>query len=287
MSDNSFYDEGLKLAYLWFDDVVLQSPLEDTVTGVLPRIFEKLSVPTGVIQQLLKNVHPIQAYFPDYKFAQLNVWDNDSHVTTATLKALKEYFEEEYGKPKNPHALWALNREVGLTSLGVIDAINLVGRLSARAESFLLPTDFEHRALQEIMKPAGPGATFNLFEEVAQFRLPRLKELPWNRVAELRHHRFLENFRRAISTMQKELREGSAKGASELFAELEKKQLKELLSLLTPSPLKATARGVLSNLPLPIPVNPAGLLDAIQSVVQQRHIADKFGWIYFLYDVDT
>ncbi len=282
--NNSFYEEALKLAFLWFDDLVMQSPREDVVTRSLPAIFEKLSIPSNVIDQIVQHIHPIQSYFSDYEFARPAVWDQDTYITDSTIEALTKYFEETLG----PHVdRRELHREVALTGFGVIDAINLVGRLSSYGESFMLPTDFEHRVLQTMTRPADPRSTFTLFEEVARYRLPRLKELPWSRVVELRHHRFLENFRRAISTLREELARAQPDAAHEVFVEIERKNVRELLSLLTPSVLTATAKSIITNLPLPIPVNPAGLADAIWNVWKERQIAERFGWIYFLYELDN
>jgi hypothetical protein len=220
---------------------------------------------------------------PNYEFLHKGLWDQDAYITKSTVESLTKYYEEEYGPGVDQRAL---NHDVGWTAMGVIDAISLVGQLSSHGESFMLPTDVEDRVLKAITQPADPRGTFGLFEEVAHYRLPRLKKLPWARVVELRHHKFLENFRGAISALREELRLPGPNASHEMFAEIERKHLKELLSLLTPSVLTATAKGIITNLPLPIPVNPAGLIDSILNISRERRIAEKFGWIYFLHELD-
>ena len=70
------------------------------------------------------------------------------------------------------------------------------------------------------------------------------------------------------------------------FAEIERKSMKELLSLLKPSPVGATVKGIATNLPLPTLVNPFGIVDSLNNIRKEHQIAKRFGWIYFLYDLD-
>jgi hypothetical protein len=283
-SDNAFYDEAFKLAFLWFDELVVQSPREEIVTHAFPAVMATLGANSAAIDQICKHIHPIQSYFPKYEFLHQSLWDRDAYITESTVESLAGYYKQEYGPNVDPRAL---AHEVGWTAMGVIDAINLVGRLSSHGESFMLPDDIEDRVLRAITRCEAPGGPFPLFEDVARYRLPRLKELSWDRVIDLRHHKFLENFRRAIQAVRDELRSPGKNAAREAFAEIERKNLKELLSLLTPSVGTALAKGILTNLPVPMPVNPVGLIDSILAVRKEHQIAEKFGWIYFLYELDT
>jgi hypothetical protein len=128
---------------------------------------------------------------------------------------------------------------------------------------------------------------FSLFEEIAQFRLPRLHETSWDLIVDLRNHPYLEHFRKMLSLAQNELEESCAANRREIFSDLERKSMKELLSLLKPSPISATAKGIVTNLPLPTIVNPFGIVDSINTVRKELEIRKKFGWIYFLYDLDN
>lgn len=226
-------------------------------------------------------MHPIQEYVPDYRFCDST--DTDEQVSEVTYAALVDYFNERLGPDADPRELI---REVALTGAGVIDAINLVGKLSSIFESSMIPTGFEHRVLISLTRPADPRTPFEVFDEVARFRLPRLRTLPWAKVIELRHHKCLVNFRATMSAMQNELKTAQPNGAHEAFREIERKSLKELLALLPPTPLWSVLKGIATNLPLSLPVNPLALLDSLAGAAKQRELKDQFGWIYFLHDLD-
>jgi hypothetical protein len=175
---------------------------------------------------------------------------------------------------------------VALTGGAVLDIVGVLGELSVAHRATMMPTDFEHRVLMALASPKGDEADFSFFEEIANFRLPRLQETPWDLIVELRQHPYLESFRRTISAAQVELNESNGANRREIFAEIERKSTKELLSLFKPSPISATAKGILTNLPLPTVVNPFAVLDSLNTVKKEMHIQRKFGWIYFLYDLD-
>ena len=280
-NEDSFFGETLKLSLLWFDELVLQSPREEIVSEVFPRMFDELGVKQDVSAELCRIIHPIQHYLPAYEFGNPKVWVKDTHISNAARAALTQYFEEKHGA-WDKRMLWY---EVARAGCGVIEAINLVSELSKRRECYLVPTDFEHRVLMEITKPTDPRSSFEMFREVARFRLPKLKDTPWDRILDLRHHRFLVNFRKTLSMLQAQLKETGIKDLKELFCEIEKKHIKELLSLLTPSVPSTIVKGIATNIPFTLPINPLGVYDAVKNVVDAKKIIDRFGWLYFLYEL--
>ena len=277
MSDEAFYEGSLKLAYLWFDDIVMQSP-GDTL---LPGVLEKRGARPETIESVCEHIHSVQHYDPDYKPFDGKIWDEDAIKSAVTSETLKNYFEETYGPNAPPGEIF---REVALTGAAVLDVLGVLNKLSVAHQATLMPTDFEHRVLEAMATSQTRDDGFSLFEEIAQFRLPRLQETSWDLIVDLRNHPYLENFRKMLSLAQSE---AGVANRREIFSELERKSMKELLSLLKPSPISATAKGVLTNLPFPTIVNPFGILDSINTVRKELEIRKKFGWIYFLYDLDN
>ncbi len=284
MANETFYNGSLKLAYLWFNDLIMQSPKEDLVYTVFPAMLEQMGTRAEIIEEICEHIHPIQRYVPDYAFLKSDVWSTDPQVSAVTGKSLTEYFRKLYGPDAHPGEVL---REVAWTGAGVLDVIGLVGKLSTEYRATMMPTDFEDHVLRAIVAPADPRADFNLFEEIARYRLPRLQDTPWEVIVELRHHQFVENFREALSAMQAELRAGDSGNPRDVFEEIERKSMKELLSLLSPSPFWATAKGIFTNLPLGPGINPLAVLDSVHAINKERKIAKQFGWLYFLYDLDA
>jgi hypothetical protein len=280
--EETFFSDTLKLSLLWFDDIVFQSPTDDIITRVFPKVFEKEGLSPGVSKEICKFIHPIQHYLNGYKFGEPEVWIKDSFIAEATHTALENYFEEKHGPwPEK----WMLLREVALTGCGVIDAINLLSYLSQKMECYLVPTDFEHRVLVEITKSIVLKSDFEFFSEIAQFRLPRFKEMAWERIFELRNHELLVNFRKTLAELNRQLARQNSKDLKKIFDEIERKYIKELLILLKPSVLDSVAKGIATNIPLPLPLNPIGVLDAIKSAYESKKTLDRYGWLFFLYEL--
>jgi hypothetical protein len=284
--ESVFFEETLKLALLWFDDLVMQSPRADLVTDKFPEIMEKLGAPNKTAAYISSVIHPVQEFRPEYTFPLgPEVWSRDSHVSDATYVALTKYFERHEGPWPSERALM---REVVIVGCGVIDAICLVSELSRYFDCFMLPTHFEHAVLAEVMKPHEPRSAFDLFSEVARYRLPKLRDFSWERIVELRHHRFVSNFRRTLSELQVALRCHCAQEVRSIFDDIEKRHIKELLSLLRPaSTAESFGIGIATNFPVPldVPVNPLGVLHAIWTATRNKMLADKYGWLYFLYEL--
>jgi hypothetical protein len=72
----------------------------------------------------------------------------------------------------------------------------------------------------------------------------------------------------------------------ELLDELKRKDMAEMVHYFRPSKAATVVKGILSNLPLPIPFNPFSAGQAVADVLRDQRVGDRFGWLYFLMDLE-
>lgn len=108
--------------------------------------------------------------------------------------------------------------------------------------------------------------------------VPDFGDLSWDQIFELREDRFIKNFRDKISSIIKE-------SPNEISSIIEPKILKglwDIASYANPNVGETVLNGFLTNLPLPLPVNPYGVYRAVKDVVDTKRQANNNGWMFFI-----
>lgn len=72
--------------------------------------------------------------------------------------------------------------------------------------------------------------------------------------------------------------------SQEIFEEIVKKDLIEMAQHFRPNVSSNIVKGVVSNIPLPIPVNPISILCTGADIKKEIDFDKKYGWIYFYLD---
>src|SRR5262249_4326742 len=107
----------------------------------------------------------------------------------------------------------------------------------------------------------------------------------WERVLELRNHQFLESFRSKLVELQNRCRESDRTAAAEIVQDMELNDLRTLARMVRPSVKTTLIKFIVSNVPLPLPVNPVSVGMGIKDLATERVRAAQFGWLYFLLDL--
>jgi hypothetical protein len=139
--------------------------------------------------------------------------------------------------------------------------------------------------VQQIFQEAQPPEAVELFRHIAESRVPDLSLLTWERVLELRHHAFLENFRQKVTELSISFRSNNEGAISEGIRELELQELRELARLVQPAPRTMILKSIASNIPLPIPINPVSIGIAVKELKEAYDRKERFGWLYFLMEL--
>ena len=277
--EDALFNAPGKLATIWFDSLVLQTPGTDLLPKVLDSLIEKRQLSAASRDELLKIWLPASRVVPQYKFmenpwegAEKNVIDQALSVTVAAAKAQYPGVDED--SPEFRH-------EVAMAGGGLLDSIRLWSSLNAEGGCTLLAHEREGAVVKQAFAQNDESG-IDLFSEVAAERMPSLDNLSWDRVLELRAHPHLERFRKKLAQVQVSARAGDLKASKEMVADLELRELRQLAQAVEPSPGAAVVRAICSNLPLPVPFNPASIALGIDDVADNVDRTVRYGWLYFL-----
>lgn len=108
-------------------------------------------------------------------------------------------------------------------------------------------------------------------EEVGDFG-----QLPWPQIYELRRSDFIKDFRTHLT------RVAADPTAPDLILDLNR-ELRDFAARSIPDSMpKTIVKGVLANLPMPLPVNPIGIVESAAEAKKQYDLRKQFGWLFFV-----
>ncbi len=183
-------DFGGRLATVWFDEVILQTPRQDMIEAVLDRFVCSGDMNSSTADQLLKCWLPIQTLLPDYRFLE-NAFESDNKV----LKNIAYDVTSEFTKKNHPDVTDSnpgFIHEVAMAGAGLIDTISAWSTINEREGCTLLANERESAAIDKVfsvVKQSGIDA----FSEIASARIPNMQSLSWERIVDLRNHPHLES----------------------------------------------------------------------------------------------
>lgn len=277
--------------FLWFDELIMQSPRADIVGSIVSAAMKSNNIPPTVIDEFQRFFSPVQKYVPRYRFCNdfEKLWEKDKALSEQVGQTFRQYFARQFAPvPSDPteRRYWEydLSRDTGASSIVLLDALNLLPRLGPE-NCYLLPSKAENVTLTRINKTTGPNDDFYAFSEVIKFKIPNLRSLPWEKIVKYRQNEFLVDFRAVMPEIRREITKGNVGSIKEVLSEMQTRYVREMLPLFKPSLKVAVLKGIVTNIPLPIPVSPFGIYESLKDVKRQRDFKRKFGWLYFLYDI--
>lgn len=120
--------------------------------------------------------------------------------------------------------------------------------------------------------------------EFVNMTLPNLKNMSFEKIIEMRNHPYLESFRITLNELHKNMKDTDKLNVQELFLEMVNKNIREVFSLFKPSVSKQTVKGIVCNLPMPIPVNPISIIASMGDVAKDIKLKHTYGWLFFYID---
>jgi hypothetical protein len=269
-----------KLAALWFDDLIIETPTPDRMPNVLDIAIERGTISRETADELIKHWKPIQKYLPDFDYdpAFLDEWD--SQLWDTVVDTVFEATEAQY--PNHPKD-GAFMHEVRMAAYGMMRSFTSWYSLNALDSTSYITNEREATVAERFFIRC-QNRNFEIFRHFADLRVPDLERLPWNKVWELRCHPKLEAFRKRLSEVAGQNTTITAPEAAREFQSEFMDSLEVFTKLCEPSPLRALGKGFLSNIPLPIPVNPASLVFTGKEVWDARNQNREYGWLFFAID---
>lgn len=167
------------------------------------------------------------------------------------------------------------------------ESIGLWLSLKHNRNCIILPDAWEEITLKKLFNSLEETKGIKAFVDVSFNRFTNLDDLDWRIVLEFRDHPFIANFRRKMAEIQSEIENGLSLTPTELLNELEIKTLNEFFKskfnqkIKSKSKTKYILKTAVTNVPLPIPVNPASLFFAGKEFIEMTKEEKKYGWLSF------
>ncbi len=170
--------------------------------------------------------------------------------------------------------------EVAWAYMGLVESINAWILLHKKSPCVFLPIDRESIILQKLFSTAMMQKPFDLFSEIFNYEIQNLDSLTWEQVLETKNHDYFKNFRRKMIDIQNELNKGDKNSVFEIVNDIKMTEMEELIIKQKPvSTTKSVLKGIASNFPLPIPINPISIYTEVKQIIADRNILKKYGWL--------
>ena len=272
-----------KLATLWFDEIILQVPTPEFVKFFLYKVPGEPSDP-DTLRELEKIWVPAHKYQEDYDFLS-GPWKSEHNslveiVENVTKKEIKKE------SPNLSETDWAFRYDFAREGAGLLDTMKLWFDLNDKRACTFLPVWREHLVLQRLFCKLSSREPYDLFSSIINCKIPNLEAYPWERILELRHHSFFENFRRKVYELHSQIEKEGSGPAQDFVQRVIVRDMKEMVRFFRPTPNLTLCKAIVGNIPLGIPINPASILFAVKELKKEQDIAKKYGWLYFLLDIE-
>ena len=112
--------------------------------------------------------------------------------------------------------------------------------------------------------------------------IPDISEYSWDEIIEIRHHKYWTQFRKKLTELSESVQDKKLR--QDILEEIVQKDLVEMVQYFRPHVAKNIVKGIVSNIPLPIPINPVSVVCTGHDIVQEIDFNKKYGWMYFYLD---
>jgi hypothetical protein len=277
-----------KLAHIWFDELFIQEfapALRDEL--FLSPALEKKEISLSVADELRKIWKVVACEIPEGAGAFVVAKDaNEKLFLDAAWRVVMNetaHLDDRDDRPVGGGMMRppAIRADIIANLIG---SLATWWTLNSMDSCGIVPEPKEQKVVDATLRVT-QNNQFGTFSRFVEQRIPDLNSLSWERVLELRHHPKLADFRKKLDTLQKELDGKDASAAAQLLQELELKDLREFAMLCKPQRRECILRGLASNVPLPIPVNPASIVLSGMEIKRTYQLDKRFGWLYFGLDL--
>ncbi|WAE62309.1 hypothetical protein OUY36_01665 [Stutzerimonas sp. R40042] len=295
MLENGFREDHLKLAFLWYDEVmfeVLRMDDEETEMSRIVRLDElsrsDVHAITDIIVPLTRRVSKdLRAEITKFDMRGYPRWGKEENFTYPNPATPEEYAHNQL--------LRKISREWGgIPDDGVehaegrarvaVDAIKLWKDVSHEIPCILQANDDEKAAMKAVClfeaPPSSNVSSFKLFEA----SVPSLKSVPWSEIVAIKRKGNYDKLRRAMTEVLASSGANLAVAQEKLY-QAEAKASEEIIERYRPSVKSVIAEALWSNIPNIPFVNPVGVYFGVRNVAKEREKAKNYDWYYMLRDV--
>lgn len=274
INNANFNMEG-KIATLWFDNLLLGTP-KDLVEKVIGDMAEEEQWSSDTINEMKKVQISSEDILPSVSFMDESI-SKDDYFKGAT-DIIKEKYKNELSNFKNYKGVM---HEICWGGFGIANSVKYWTLLNAKESCTFLPMDEEQRLLEKVFRNT-TNIEYNNFRDIITAIIPDISEYSWEEIIELRHHNYWEQFRKKLTQLSVSFED--KKLIQDTLDEIVRKDLIEMAQFFRPHVTKNIVKGVISNIPLPIPINPLSVMCSGYDILKEIDFDKKYGWIYFYLD---
>lgn len=274
INNASFSVEG-KLATLWFDNLLLGTTKE-LVEKVIEDVGEREHWSNDTLKEMKKIQISSELLLPSVKFMDESIIEDDYFESAVSI--MRNNYEKELSDPKIYTD--AMN-EVLWGGFGIANAVKYWTLLNAKENCTFLPMDKEEQILKKLFENV-PDSNYNNFNNVITAMIPDISEYSWDEIIEIRHHKYWTQFRKKLTELSESVQDKKLR--QDILEEIVQKDLVEMVQYFRPHVAKNIVKGIVSNIPLPIPINPVSVVCTGHDIVQEIDFNKKYGWMYFYLD---
>ena len=274
INNASFSVEG-KLATLWFDNLLLGTTKE-LVEKVIEDVGEREHWSNDTLKEMKKIQISSELLLPSVKFMDESIIEDDYFESAVSI--MRNNYEKELSDPKIYTD--AMN-EVLWGGFGIANAVKYWTLLNAKENCTFLPMDKEEQILKKLFENV-PDSNYNNFNNVITAMIPDISEYSWDEIIEIRHHKYWTQFRKKLTELSESVQDKKLR--QDILEEIVQKDLVEMVQYFRPHVAKNIVKGIVSNIPLPIPINPVSVVCTAHDIVQEIDFNKKYGWMYFYLD---
>jgi hypothetical protein len=271
----------LKLSTLLFDAVVVRNPVD--IDSFVDAISSTCRMSTSGSKALCQMLHPVERYVVDYPFLgrpwQASFPRLSELASQIAIRGVIRDSPELAGDDRG------LAHEAGMLGAGLLDGVDVWFEINRRQACEFVPDDLEREVLNELFELSTKRRVIDTFSEILSLHLPDLGHLPWDDVLALRQSRFAESFRTKVVEIHHRTQKGDLGGVRDIALELERSESVALIKAVKPNSKRNIFKSVVSNAPLPIPINPISIATAIHDAKSEMELERRYGWLYFLLEV--
>lgn len=273
--NNANFGFEWKLATLWFDTLLLGAPKE-----LVGKVIESVAEEEGWNRDTLKEMKKIQIsselLLPSIVFFDESIIDDD-YFDIACSEVKYKYVKKSINHETNNY----IKREMAWESLGIANTVKYWTLLNAKEKCTFLTMDVEKQMLEKIFGST-TYAEYNNFKEIITATIPDISEYTWDEIIDIRNHKYWEQFRNKITELSENHEDKKIR--QDILEEIVRKDLIEMVQYFRPQVNKNIVKGVISNIPLPIPINPLSVASTGYDLIKEIDFEKKYGWLYFYLD---
>lgn len=274
INNANFGLEG-KIATLWFDNLLLGAEKE-LVETVIEDVAEKEHWSSDTFREMIKVQVSSESILPTISLMNESIIEDD-YFTTATDILKKKYVKEL----SNPKTYSGAMHEIRWGGFGIANSVKYWTLLNAKENCTFLPTDIEQQMLKKVFRNT-MNKEYGNFTDIITAIIPDISEYSWDEIIEVRQHNYWTQFRKKLTELSSGIED--KKIGKDILEEIVRKDLVEMAQHFRPQVVKNIVKGVVSNIPLPIPINPVSVVCTGYDIMKEIDFDKKYGWIYFYLD---